>query len=153
MLLRFFSCMMALVVLFVSIGWDVKFHYCTVDHKLSGNFSDVATLCGHCVEHLQDHHEANTNGLSSPVAQFDAKCCCDDFEQNIGFSDSFLYSPEKITDVPILPYSLVHYNLQNLIPELQQVLQHFTVRIIPSFNSCRIMLIFYSSLRINPLVF
>ena len=151
--LRVFACMMAMVVLFVSIGWDVNFHYCTIDHELTGSFGDASSACEHCVGHHHDHHEAIPSASTSPIAQFNAKCCCDDFEQTIGFTDNYVFSSEKSIDTQFLPYSLVHFKLQNLIPQLQQVFQHFTVRKIPNFNSCRNMLIFYSSLKINPLVF
>ena len=152
-LLRVSACLMALVVLFVSIGWDVKFHYCTIDHELTSSFSDAAATCVHCAGHHHDHHEARSDASSSLVTQFNAKCCCDDFDQLICFSDNYVFSSEKNIDIHFQPSALVHLELQNLIPELRLVFQHFTARKIPNFNSCRKMLIFFSSLKLNPLVF
>lgn len=152
-LLRVSACLMALVVLFVSIGWDVKFHYCTIDHEMTGSFSDAAANCEHCVGHHHDHHEALSDASPSQTVQFNAKCCCDDFDRFIRFSDNYIFSFEKNIDIHFQPSALVHFDLQNLIPKLRLVFQHCTARKIPGFNSCRKMLIFFSSLRLNPLVF
>ena len=150
-LLRILALLMALVVLFVSIGWDVKFHYCTVDHELTGSFGNAAATCEHCLGHHHDHDDNIVS--SSGVTQFNEKCCCDDFDQFICFTDSFVFSSEKNIDIHFQPSALIHFNLQDLIPELQQVSQLFTARKIPNFTSCRKMLIFFSSLKLNPLVF
>ena len=143
---------MALAVLFVSIGWDVRFHYCNVDHELTASFSDAAATCEHCLGHHHDRHEALAATPSS-VVQFNAKCCCDDYDELIHFSDNYVFSSEKSIDFPLQPSALMPFHLQDLVPGLQQVFQHFTSRKIPDFSSCRKMLLFFSSLRLNPLVF
>lgn len=150
---QFLSFSLALVVLFVSVGWDVKFHYCTVDHDLTGSFGDAAAFCEHCVGHHHDHHDEITTPTLSDVAQFNGKCCCDDFDQLIHFTDNFVFSSEKHIDFQLQPSGLIIFDLQNLRPQLQQVFQHFTAKKILCFNSCRKMLTLFSSLRLNPLVF
>ena len=151
-LLGISALLMALVMLFISIGWDVKFHYCTIDHELTGSLGDAAASCEHCAGH---HHDHQNPSYSSPsdVAQFNEKCCCDDFDQLICFSDNYVFSSEKNIEICFQPSILVHLNLQELIPKLQQSFQLFSARKIPSFTSCRKMLIFFSSLKLNPLVF
>lgn len=145
------SLLMALVVLFVSMGWDIKFHYCTIDHELMGSFSDASANCVHCMGHHHDHEVASMH--PSDVTQFNPKCCCDDFDQLIHFSDNYVFSSEKHIDHQLQPSNIIHFNLQDLTSESQQALQHFTTSNIPIFNSCRKMLIFLSSLKLNPLVF
>ena len=152
-LLRILSLLMTLVVLFVTIGWDVKFHYCTIDHELTGSFGDASATCKHCVGHHHNHHEDHHASSMSNVTQFNAKCCCDDFDELIQFSDNYVFSSEEHIDYQLQPSGLILFDLQDLAPELRQVFQHFTAKKIPCFSSCRKMLIFFSSLKLNPLVF
>ena len=152
-LLRISAFTMAFVVLFVTIGWDVKFHYCTIDHELTGSFGDASATCKHCVGHHHNHHENHHASSMSNVTQFNAKCCCDDFDELIQFSDNYVFSSEKQVDIQLQPSSLIHVDIQILNSELQQVFQHFTPRKIPNFSTCRKMLIYFSSLKLNPLVF
>ena len=143
---------MALVVLFVSMGWDVKFHYCTEDHHLTSSFVDAAEACEHCLEHEHEHeHEAHfvhQHGL-----QFNAKCCCEDFERLIQFSDNYVFSTEKHLDFDFQPFVFVHFDLLELMPKACQAFHSFTSRKIPHFVSGRERLVFFSALRLNPLVF
>ena len=133
--LQFGSFLMALVVLFVSIGWDVKYHYCTAEHRLSGNFGEAEESCLHCIGH-EHEHEAN-------------------FEQphEIQFAGNYVFSIEKHLNVHFQPNVLVNLGLHDLMPKAKLALQHFTVRKIPPFQSSRDRLVFFSSLRLNPLVF
>ena len=150
-ILQLGSLLMALVVLFVSMGWDVKFHYCTEDHHLSGSFGVMpAETCPHCLEHEHEHeaHFVHQHGL-----QFNAKCCCEDFESKIQFTDNFVFSPEKHLDIHFQPFAFAHLDLQELLPKAQVVFHHFTARKIPHFFSARDRLVFFSALRLNPLVF
>lgn len=149
-ILQIGSLVMALVVLFVSMGWDVKFHYCTEDHHLNSSFVDAAGACAHCLNHEHEHetHFVHQHGL-----QFNAKCCCEDFESLIQFSDNFVFSPEKHLDVYLQPFAFVHYDLLKLMPKANQAFHYFTSRKIPHFVSGREMLVFFSALRLNPLVF
>lgn len=149
-ILQISSLVMALVVLFVSMGWDVKFHYCTEDHHLSGSFVDAAESCHHCIGH-EHGHEAQV--LHQDAVQFNAKCCCEDFDSVIQFTDNFVFSPEKHLNIQLQPMVLVHHNIQELLPKTQQVLHCFTARKIPYFFSARELLVFFSALRLNPLVF
>ena len=141
---------MAFVMFFVSMGWDVKFHYCTEDHHLSGSFVDAAESCQHCLGHEHEHEAYFTQ---QDVIQFNAKCCCEDFDSVIQFTDNFVFSPEKHLDIQFQSFVFVHHNLQELLPKTQQVLHHFTTRKIPHFFSARDLLVFFSALRLNPLVF
>ena len=143
-ILQIGSLMMVFVMLFVSMGWDVKFHYCTEDHHLSGSFIDAAESC---------HHEHEAHFMHQDVVQFNAKCCCEDFDSVIQFTDNFVFSPEKHLEIQIQPFVFVHHDLLELLPKTQQVLYHFTARKIPHFFSARELLVFFSALRLNPLVF
>ena len=145
--------LMALVVLFVSVGWDVKLHYCTIDHELTSSFGDAAATCEHCAGHHHDHHEAPSTATAPDIVQLNAKCCCEDFDQLIQFSDNYVFSPEKQINFQFQPSGLILFDLQDPTPEMQQVFQLFTTKKIPCFSSCRKMLTFLSSLRLNPLVF
>ncbi len=143
---------MALAVLFVSVGWDVKFHYCTEDHHMTGSFNDASAECVHCVGHHHGHEEAE-EALPLDIVHFNAKCCCDDFDSKIQFTDNFVFSPDKHIDIHFQPIVLTHLNLQEMLPKVQQAFHHFTTRKIPHFFSARDRLVFFSALRLNPLVF
>lgn len=149
-LLRIGSFLLALVVLFVSVGWDVKFHYCTAEHHLSGSFGEAAESCQHCHDH---EHEHEAHFAQQRETQFNAKCCCEDFERKIRFTDNYVFSPEKHVNIHFQPFVFVHLDLQNLMPKAKQVFQLFTARKIPPFLSARDRLVFFSALKINPLVF
>jgi uncharacterized membrane protein len=144
------SFVMALVVLFVSMGWDVKFHYCTEDHRLSSSFGEAAESCLHCLEHEHDHE---AHFMQQHEIQFDAKCCCEDFESKIQFTDNYVFSTEKHLDIHFQPFVFVHFDLQELLPKSQQAWHQFIARKIPHFFSTRDRLVFFSNLRLNPLVF
>ena len=141
---------MALVVLFVSMGWGVKFHYCTEDHHLSGSFGEAAELCLHCLEH---EHEHEAHFTQPHEIQFNAKCCCEDFESKIQFTDNYVFSPEKHLDIHFQPLVIAHFDLLELMPKANQVFHLFSTQKIPLFFSAREMLVFFSVLRLNPLVY
>lgn len=149
-LLHIGSFMMALLVLFVSMGWDVKFHYCTEDHHLTGSFGEAAETCLHCLEHEHDHE---VHFMQQHEIQFDAKCCCEDFESKIQFTDNYVFSPEKHLDIHFQPFAFIHLTHLDLMPKAQLAFQQFTARKIPHFFSARDRLVFFSTLRLNPLVF
>ena len=149
-ILQIGSLLMALTVLFVSIGWDVKYHYCTEDHHLASSFVDATDSCMHCHGH---EHEHETHAVPQRGLQFNAKCCCEDFESKIQFSDNYVFSPEKQLDILFQPFVFVHLDLQELLPKAQQAWHHFTARKIPHFFSARDRLVYFSALRLNPLVF
>lgn len=152
-LLQIESIVMTLVVLFVSMGWDVKFHYCTENHHLSSSLNDAAEYCVHCEGHHHGHHEAEEQEPLQDVLQLNAKCCCEDFESLIQFSENFVFSTEKNLDIHFQPFVFAHLDVLDLLPKAQQVLQHFTARRILHFLSAKDRLVFFSALKLNPLVF
>jgi hypothetical protein len=150
-LLQIGSLLMALAVLFVSVGWDVKFHYCTEDHHMTGSLGNASDDCVHCWDH---HHEHEMEAaLPHDVMQFDAKCCCDDFDSKIQFTDNFVFSSDRQLDIHFQPFAFLHLDLQELLPKAQQAWHYFTARKIPHFFSARDRLVYFSALRLNPLVF
>ena len=144
------SLFVALVVLFVSMDWDVKFHYCTEDHTLTGSFVDAAASCLHCHGH---EHEHETHAVPQHGLQLNARCCCEDFESLIQFTDNFVFSSDKQLTVYFQPFVLAHLDLLERMPKVQQFFHLFTLRKIPHFCSARELLVFFSALRLNPLVF
>ena len=149
-LLQTSAMLLALVVLFVSMGWDVKFHYCTEDHHLSGSFGEAAESCLHCHDHEHDHE---AHFAQQHETQFNAKCCCEDFESKIQFTDNYVFSPEKQVHIHFQPFVFAHLDLQNLTPKAKQAFQIINARKIPFFLSARDRLVFFSALKLNPLVF
>ena len=149
-ILRIGSFVMALVVLLVSMGWDVKFHYCTEDHHMASSFVDAAESCMHCHGH---EHEHEAQAVPQHGLQFNSKCCCEDFESKIQFTDNYVFSPEKHLEFHLQPFVFVHLDQQDLVLKAQQVWRHFTARKILHFLSARDRLVFFSALRLNPLVF
>lgn len=152
-LLQIGALLMALVVLFVSVGWDVKFHYCTEAHQLTSRFDTAAESCLHCLNHEDDHVAAEAYFTQPSELQFNAKCCCDDFESKIQFTENFVFSPEKHLSVHFQPFVFIHHDLLSQLPKAKETLHHFTARKIPHFLSARERLVFFSALRLNPLVF
>jgi hypothetical protein len=151
-LLQFGSFLMAFVVLFVSMGWDIKFHYCTEDHHLMGSFSDAAAECVHCMGHHHGHEDAE-EALPHDVVQFSAKCCCDDFDSIIQFTDNYVFSADKHFHVNLPAVAFQHYDIEVQSPDLQRVFSIFSPRKILTFLSGRERTVFFSSLRVDPLVF
>ena len=152
-LLQIGSMLMALVVLFVSVGWDIKFHYCTEDHHLSGSFGmTAAETCLHCLSHEHEHEQGETYLALKDVIHYESKCCCDDFDSKIQFTDNFVFSSEQDLDIHFQPFVFVHYDLLESMPKAEQVFQLFISRKIPHFFSAKDRLVFFSALRLNPLV-
>jgi len=142
---------MALAVLFVSVGWDVKFHYCTEDHSLTGSFSNAASECVHCLEH---HHEHEAEQKSAcDVLHFDAKCCCEDFDSKIEFTDNYVFSPDKQTVISLQSFVLPLFEEPDLFVQEVEGFNHHSQRKTLKFLSGRERLISFSSLKLNPLVF
>ena len=143
---------MALAVLFVSVGWDVKFHYCTEDHHLIGSFGDASTACVHCMGHHHEHHEMEAAELHD-VLQFNAKCCCEDFDSKIQFTDNYVFSPDKHLIVDLQSTILPHLDLTEIVDHVKVVFSNHSLRKTLKFLTGRERIVFFSSLRINPLVF
>ena len=150
-ILQIGSLLMALVVLFVSVGWDVKFHYCTEDHHTTGSLIDASDNCVHCWGH---HHEHEMEAaLPHDVMQFDAKCCCDDFDSKIQFTDNFVFSPEKHLMVNLQSFVLPHLDLSEICAQVSTLFSNLSSRKTFKFLSGRERIVFFSSLKLNPLVF
>lgn len=153
-MLQIGSLLMALAVLFVSVGWDVKFHYCTEDHHLTGSFVDAASECVHCLGHHHGHeHEHEEADLPHDVVQFSAKCCCEDFDSKIQFTDNYFFSPDKHLIVSLQSFFLPHLDLKELCAQARMVFRHHFPRKTLKFHSGRERIVFFSSLKLNPLVF
>ena len=150
-ILQIGSLLMALAVLFVSVGWDVKFHYCTEDHHMTGSLGNASDDCVHCWGH---HHEHEMEAaLPHDVMQFDAKCCCDDFDSKIQFTDSFVFSPEKQLIVSLHSFILPHLDLSEICAQVSTSFSNLSSRKTFKFLSGRERIVFFSSLKLNPLVF
>ena len=152
-LLQIGSFLMALAVLFVSVGWDVKFHYCTEDHQLTGSFGAVADHCMHCLDHEQEHEETEAHLWQFDGLQFNAKCCCDDFDSKIQFTDNYVFSPEKHLSINLQSFVLPHLNLTSLYNQVSVIFNNFSLKKTLKFLSGRERIVFFSSLKLNPLVF
>ncbi len=151
-LLQIGSLLMAFVVLFVSVGWDVKFHYCTEDHHITGSFGDASAECVHCLGHHHDHEEVETI-LPHDVVQFNAKCCCEDFDSKIQFTDNFVFSADKHLIVCLQSFIFPHLDLSQLCDQVKVVFNNHSQRKTLKFLSGQERIVFFSSLKLNPLVF
>ena len=147
-LVQIWAFLVALVVLIVSMDWDIKFHYCTIDHELTGSFSE--TTCEHCVGHHHDHHEAYGGTPSPHAIQFNAKCCCDEFEQIVHLSDNYSFSSEKPLLVN-LPFVMLINMIVTEDHTVEMVLRYFTREKIPYLITGRLKRIFFSNLKLFPL--
>ena len=152
-LLQIGSFLLAFAVLFVSVGWDVKFHYCTEDHQLTGSFGLVADQCMHCLDHEHEHEGAEANLGQHETLQFNAKCCCEDFDSKIQFTDNFVFSLDKHLVVDLQSFVLPHLDLTELCAHVSTVFNNHSPRKMLKFLSGKERTVFFSSLRINPLVF
>ena len=144
---------MALAVLFVSVGWDVKFHYCTEDHQLSGGFGAVVDHCLHCLDHEHEHEETEAHLWQLDGLQFNAKCCCDDFDSKIQFTDNFVFSPDKHLIISLQSLILPFLDLTDLCNQVSGAFNNFSLKKTLKFLSGRERIVYFSSLKLNPLVF
>ena len=150
-ILQIGSLLMAIAVLFVSVGWDVKFHYCTEEHHMTGSLGNASDDCMHCWGH---HHEHEMEvALPHDVMQFNAKCCCDDFDSKIQFTDNFVFSFEKHLIVSLQSFILPHLDLSEICAQVSNFFSNLSSRKTLKFLSGRERIVFFSSLKLNPLVF
>ena len=152
-LLQIGSFLMAFAVLFVSVGWDVKFHYCTEDHLLTGSFVDAANHCMHCLGHEHEHEETEAHFVLHDALQFNAKCCCEDFDSKIQFTDNYVFSPDKHLIVNLQSFVVPHLDLSELCDQVNVVFNNHSPRKTLLFLSGRARLVCFSHLKLNPLVF
>ena len=145
--------MLAVYVLFISMDVHVCFHRCSENHHVTSSFGDASALCLHCAGHHHDHEKAICHDDHGAIAHFEAKCCCEDFQYEIKFADGFTFSTERPLQV-FLP-CLVLLDATCVVWEENYVLpvRRFTREKIPVFLSGRLMTIFFSHLKLNPLVF
>lgn len=153
-MLQIGTVLMALQILFVSLGISVNFHYCLEDHHLMSSFGEASELCEHCLHHHHHAHlEASESEEHQAVVHFGAKCCCEDFESEIVLTDHYTFSPEKDLTV-FLPFTLLSEAFLSVLnDELDSTLHFFTQEKIPYLLTGRLKTIFFSSLKLNPLVF
>ena len=142
---------MALMVLFVSVGWNVNFHYCTEDHHMMSSFGDASRLCEHCQHH--HHHDMSAAEFAehNKVLHFGAKCCCEDFDSPIGFTDNYTFSPVKQLAIFLQSAVVVFPDFSVVENTVSQYLINFSPRKIPLFDTPRRTLIYFSQLKLNPL--
>lgn len=144
---------MALYVLVVAHGLTINFHFCTEDHHLSSSFGNASVPCVHCVGHHHGHtDEMELEDLLTEV-HFNSKCCCEDFEEEIGFTEGFTFSTEKPLLV-VLPSTSLSKAFDLVLEKTQVPVFHlFTMEKIPYLLTGRLRTVFFSQLKLNPLVF
>jgi hypothetical protein len=152
-LLQIGSLLMALVVLFVSVGWDVKFHYCTEDHQLTGSFGPAADYCLHCLDHEHEHEETVAHLWQHDALQFHTKCCCEDFDSKIQFTDNYVFSPDKQLVIFLQSFVLPHLDLTEYLVQVRQIFDNHSLRKTLKYLSGRERIVCFSQLKLNPLVF
>lgn len=145
---------MALYVLFVAHGMNVNFHLCTEDHQLTSSFGDASLLCEHCLgHHHQEHGDEQACETNPQPLHYGSKCCCEDYESEIGFTDDYTFSSEKIlTTCPVstpLAEGLQQLTDNGLVFDFHR----FVHEKIPYLLTGRLRAIFFSHLKLNPQVF
>lgn len=151
-MLQIGTVLLALQILFVSLGISVNFHYCLEDHHLMSSFGEASELCEHCLHH-HAHMEASEFEEHQKEVHFGAKCCCEDFESEIVLTDHYTFTPEKDLTV-FLPFTLLSEAFHSVLNDVFDSAFHFfTQKKIPYLLTGRLKTIFFSNLKLNPLVF
>lgn len=144
---------MAVYVLFVAHGLTVYFHFCTENHHLMSSFDDASVYCEHCM----GHHHGVVDDVEFEehlkVRHFDTKCCCEDFEKEIGFTEGFTFSTEKLLMVFLPSMALTETFHLVLLKARVPISRFFIKEGIPYLLSGRLRTVFFSQLKLNPLVF
>jgi len=150
-LLKIGAFLMALHILFVSMDVNVNFHYCLEDHHVNTSFGDASRFCVHCLgHHHHEHHQGVEDG--SEVLHFGEKCCCEDFDSEICFADGFTFSTDKLL-ILSLPRLVVADVCRMVVDEEIRIVLHCFVREkIPYLFTGRLRSIFFSNMKLNPLV-
>jgi hypothetical protein len=145
--------MMALYVLVVAHGLTVNFHFCTEDHHLMSSFGDASAQCVHCLGHHHGHTDEVEFEDALKVIHFNNKCCCEDFEKEIGFTEGFTFSTEKALTV-FLPSIVLAEGVCLMMEQTQaSAFRFLNEEKIPYLLSGRLRTVFFSQLKLNPLVF
>lgn len=154
-LLQIGSLLMALYVLFMAHGFCVNFHFCSENHHVMSSFGDASLLCSHCLghHHHHEHLEAEEAETHPELLHFEGKCCCEDFNSEIGHTDDYTFSTEKPLIVCLLSTSLTHLcQIVFHAPGIEES-RGFTFEKTPYLLTGRLRTIFFSHLKLNPLVF
>lgn len=153
-MLQIGTVLLALQILFVSLGISVNFHYCLEDHHLMSSFGEASELCEHCFHHHHHvHREASEFEEHQKEVHFGAKCCCEDFESEIVLTDHYTFTPEKDLTV-FLPFILLSEAFHSVLNDaFDSTFHFFTQKKIPYLLTGRLKTIFFSNLKLNPLVF
>lgn len=143
---------MAFYVLFVAHGMNVNLHFCTENHHVMSSFGDASRLCEHCLGH-HHHEQADSHELEGhfKVVHFAAKCCCEDYESEVGFADNYTFSSENSLMI-YLPFTafmgMCHSAVDKMsMPDFQLLAKEK----IPHLLTGRLKTIFFLNLKLNPL--
>lgn len=141
---------MALYVLFVTLDLNVNFHYCAEEQHVTSSFGHASEQCEHCFGH---HHDAHRNVEADDALHFDAKCCCENFDSEIAFEDAFTFS-NSTPLTAYLPVTLMT-TMRNILIDKDQVpsVRCFFMEKTFYLITGRLKTIFYSHLKLNPLIF
>lgn len=152
-LLQIGSLLMAFQVLLVTLGLNVNFHLCTEDHHLMSSFGDASRLCEHCLGHHHHHHlDEQEFEAHLEVLHFGAKCCCEDYDSEIGLTDEYTFSSEKSLMINLVSTPLTDWLQMTLDEGPSLELPRFIHEKIPYLLTGRLRTIFFSHLKLNPLV-
>lgn len=154
-LLQIGSLLMALYVLFLAHGFCVNFHFCSENHHVMSSFGDAALLCSHCMGHHHHHEHPSANEVETPLKtmHFEEKCCCEDYNSEIGHTDDYTLSTEKPLMVCLVSTSLTHLCQQVLHALGIEESRGFAFEKIPYLLTGRLRTLFFLHLKLNPLVF
>lgn len=154
LLLQIGSLLLALQVLIVAHGLSVNFHLCSEDHHVMSSFGDASELCEHCFgHHHHGHSDLHEFEEHDAVVSLSAKCCCEDFDSEIGFTDDFTFSPEKDLTV-FLPFTFLGNMFYSQMGENPWTVFRCFMQLEKTYLlTGRLKTIFFSNLKLNPLVF
>lgn len=151
-MLQIGSLLMAFYVLFVAHGLNVNFHFCTENHHVTSSFGDASRLCEHCMGH-HHHEQMDSHEFEEHLktVHFGAKCCCEDYVSEIGFTDNYTFSTEKPLMV-FLPSTAMTEAFHLVLEKTQASFSRFfTEKMISYLLTGRLKTIFFSNLKLNPL--
>lgn len=140
---------MVLYMLLMAHGLNVNFHQCSSNHHLMSSFSKASELCVHCLDH--HHHERMCSHESEEhheVMCFETKCCCEDFDSEVGFADNFTFSTDKNFMV-LLPITLLSDVFHVIVDEVPMpVFRSLTQEKTSYLLTGRLKTIFFSNMKL-----
>lgn len=89
------------MILFVSQGWNISTHYCSVNHTVTHSFGDASENCQHCTCHHSHHEDASDFARHLQQVHFGKRCCCDDIVKKLSLEEYYI-SPTLKTWIPFL---------------------------------------------------